>query len=159
MIEVFLIFLPAYVANSFPVILGGSVPIDELIGARVFGKHKTLLGFVSGISAGIITAYLISPYTPLPFREAFMLGIITAIGAIVGDLVGSYIKRRYGMKEGSEFLLDHIFFIVVAVSFVLAVNREVINLVDALLFIALTFFIHKGANIVAHRTGLKSVPW
>ena len=159
MIEALLLFLPAYVANAIPVLLGGSLPIDSLLGRHTFGKNKTLLGLLSGFSAGTLTSAAVAPFVPLPYKEAFALGILASAGAMVGDLIGSYIKRQFRMKEGSEFLLDHIFFAMVAFSFVYVMNPALFTPFEALLFFTITFFIHRGANILAFHAGLKKVPW
>ncbi|MEM4295811.1 MAG: CDP-archaeol synthase, partial [Candidatus Anstonellales archaeon] len=107
-IENIIFILPAYVANAMPVFIGGELPIDKLLNIKLFGNNKTLLGLLSAFSSGVIVSYIISFYAPYNFNISFIIGLISTIGAIFGDLFGSLIKRRVGIKQGNEFWLDNI---------------------------------------------------
>ncbi len=56
--ETIYIYLPAYIANATPVILGGGGSLDRgrnwVDGKPVFGDHKTIRGTLSGLAAGFI---------------------------------------------------------------------------------------------------------
>jgi CDP-2,3-bis-(O-geranylgeranyl)-sn-glycerol synthase len=151
MIKDFLVFLPAYVANATPTLLGGALPLDSLLGAYVFGKNKTLRGLIAGFSAGVITAWLISGYVN------FWLGVLATLGALFGDLFGSYIKRLLQLKEGSEFLWDQFFYAYFALAFVQPTLR--FTPLEVTAFLLISFFIHRFSNFTANRLGLKKVPW
>ena len=112
---VWLIF-PAYIANSSAVIFGGGAPVDLghrfKDGNRIFGDGKTWFGFIGGTLAGIgfalgqiLGTHSSFPdhfwgYGPLP--NAFLLAVLIPIGALLGDLLGSFIKRRRGFKRGVQ---------------------------------------------------------
>lgn len=150
--------LPAYVANGAPVVFGGGKPLDlnkKLFGKSVFGPHKTVRGLVAGLLAGFAVAGIESIF--LPYMLA--IGIMLSIGTHVGDLLGSFAKRRLGIASGiSVPLTDQYLFFVFALLFAFPLG----NLPDAygiLFLLALTGILHVLTNIGAHRLKLKEVPW
>jgi len=159
-LSIFLFLLPPYVANAIPVFLGGEMPIDDLLKVKfkLFGKNKTILGTLSAFSAGTITGYAISFFSPFPFKESFIIAIISVIGAIFGDLLGSLIKRRLNMEEGSEFWLDSILFIITSMIFV-NFYKNIFSPTLFIIILIITFFVHKIANFIAYVLKLKKVPW
>ena len=161
---------PAYVANASPVILGGGLPMDFgrnfFDNRRLFGDGKTYRGFLGGILAGMLIGIfqgVFYPFTSLndPANNfTTMVYLIRAFflsfGALMGDLVGSFLKRRINLKRGATFpIMDQIGFLVFAFLFV--AYRFTIPLEYVLLLLPLTLFAHLGANIVAYLAGLKSV--
>lgn len=119
------LFLPAYVANMTPVFvtrlnflprLAG--PLDggrTVSGQQLFGPHKTIRGFLLGIGGGVITAVIqkialfqggwweeITLY-PYEERSAIMWGLTLGSGALFGDLVKSFLKRRLGIPPGARW--------------------------------------------------------
>lgn len=149
---------PAYVANGAPVLFGGGRPLDfgrKLFGKPIFGSHKTIRGMAAGLAAGTIMAFAESVFIP------YMLpvGILLSVGTMAGDLAGSFVKRRTGIKEGSKtLLLDQYPFLIFALLFALPFGRtpDVYGL--AFLFV-LTGALHALTNLSAHKLRLKKVPW
>jgi len=93
------------VANSVPLFAGRFVfnshavhPIDGGTklsdGHFLFGPTKTLEGLVCSIAATAMAAYLIGlgGYT----------GLIVSVGAMAGDLLSSFVKRRLGLPPSSK---------------------------------------------------------
>ncbi len=87
------------------------------------------------------------------------LGAIQGIGAMSGDLIGSFIKRRKGMEEGSKGgLMDQYLFLIFA--FLFSVPFGNLPIWQGIVFIFLmTGALHKFTNMVAHRWRIKKVPW
>lgn len=55
--EIFLIFLPAFIANGVPVVAKNIPYLEDLkdpIHKKWFGKNKTVRGVITGILGGII---------------------------------------------------------------------------------------------------------
>lgn len=170
---------PAYVANAVPVLVGGGAPIDFsrscVDGRRIFGDGKTIRGFAGGLIGGIllgafeafISSYVIlnlqkltvpSPIQIETLRCTPLRAFLMSTGALLGDLTGSFMKRRIGLRRGAPVpLLDQLTFLIVA--FLLVSLTFQIPLEYAIILLVLTPLIHLTTNIVGHLMGLKKVPW
>ncbi|MCL5679791.1 MAG: CDP-2,3-bis-(O-geranylgeranyl)-sn-glycerol synthase [Candidatus Marsarchaeota archaeon] len=151
---------PAYAANGAPVLFGGGTPLDrgrKLRGRRIFGNHKTVRGTVSSLIAGIAVGVIEYPF----FHYMIFAAVLLTIGANVGDLFGSFVKRQLGVKSGKSFpIMDQYGFFVFALAFVFVFYRVGIPNVYGLIFITiLTGAMHLLTNIGAYRLKLKEVPW
>ena len=151
---------PAYVANGAPVIFGKGrrEPIDfnkKLGGKPIFGKHKTWRGLIGGLLSGFLMAGLES----LIFPPMLFIGIASVFGTHFGDLVGSFIKRRLGKKEGTNFaIMDSYLFLLFAFVFALPFGN-LPSILGIIFIIILTGVLHRVTNILAHKTKIKDVPW
>ncbi|MEK6982372.1 MAG: CDP-2,3-bis-(O-geranylgeranyl)-sn-glycerol synthase [Candidatus Micrarchaeota archaeon] len=163
-----LFILPAYISNAAPVLLGGGAPIDfgkkHDDGERVLGDGKTIRGFIGGIASGIVFAGLLALFVQLKFfenpRMQFFGGVTLSIGAMIGDSLGSYIKRRFKVGSGKQFILDSTMFLFVAL--ILAspfVIIERFDFVSLLILLFATLVLHPLTNFIANKLGLKKVPW
>jgi len=155
--------VPLYVANSFPVIVHGKIPLD--LNAKIFkkpilGKGKTILGSLAGIIAGTLAGavLLLVPGVKLIIPNYFSLAFALSFGAILGDCVKSFFKRRFGIESGQKWVLaDQLDFIFGGIIMSLFVRLPEAWLVLLLLFA--TFFVHSGVNWIAYKLKLKKVPW
>jgi len=155
---------PAYCANGAPVIFGGGKPIDLgrnfLDGKPIFGSHKTIRGFIIGLAIGALVGWAqeaIAPNAGLPKGNA-LLGFFLSLGALIGDLLGSFLKRRLDLKPGAPLpILDQIDFVLIALLFGVLVEPP--SLTSALIILALTGPIHLLVNVVAYLLRLKETPW
>jgi CDP-2,3-bis-(O-geranylgeranyl)-sn-glycerol synthase len=166
--------LPAYVANSLPVLLGHGTPIDLnknfIDGKRIFGPGKTVRGFVSAVVGGFFIGGILglfifnTPYNIFNSQMSYIYsGVLLGFGAIFGDLCGSFLKRRFNRERGtSMFFIDEIIFLLIALlfgSFVFDSLLFTLSFVDVLILIIITFTLHKIANLLAYIFKLKNVPW
>lgn len=151
---------PAYVANAAPVIFGGGMPLDfgrRLGKKRIFGNHKTVKGLVSGISSGIIVAFAESLFPGYGFMLA--VGTAQSFGTHVGDLLGSFIKRQKGYKEGQKSaIMDQYLFLAMALLFSIPF-QNLPNIYGIVFLFVLTGIMHPLTNFIAHAFRLKEVPW
>jgi len=157
--------LPAYIANGTPVVIShiikGGIPIDRgknfLDGRRILGNGKTIEGFMAGTLVGTFTAFLqaiIANNSSILF-----FGFLLSLGAMVGDLIGSFIKRRLGLARGAPApLLDQLDFLLGAVFFAWLGGAYIPHSYMVVLII-LTPILHFTTNYIAYRLKLKSVPW
>lgn len=119
------LFLPAYAANMAPVIARRLrlLPVLDrpLDGGRLFrrqpllGAHKTFRGIVFGILAAVALALLqqraavaggvASDLSLFPYAEHSPLvwGGLLGGGALLGDIVKSFVKRRCGIPPGRRW--------------------------------------------------------
>ena len=154
MAETIYIFLPAYLANATPVLLGGGGPLDGgrtwRDGEPLLGDHKTVRGTISGLAAGTLTGIL----QGVPLR-----GVLLAVGAIGGDLIVSFIKRRLKLKPGALLpLADQMDFIVFAV-ILLSIFQPLPGWDRIIAILVATLPIHYLTNVIAWLLKLKSNPW
>lgn len=146
-------FLPAYVANATPTIFGGGTTIDRdlnfIDGRSIFGSHKTIRGFLSGIVAGTAVGMLQGNLFP---------GFLLSFGALFGDLVGAFIKRRLSIEPGSLFpIVDQLNFVLFAIIFVLPISYLTVNETFSAVFFTPLF--HVVTNATAYSFNLKTQPW
>lgn len=151
--------MPMYFTNGAPVIFGGGTPIDFgrslSDGERIFGDHKTIRGFVSGLIIGFVVALFESYFVS---SSLFLLAVLASLGALLGDLAGAFVKRRFRIKPGAPLPgVDQLDFVVGAILLVSAVFQITIG--SLLIMILVTPPIHLVANIGAYLLRLKSNYW
>ena len=147
------LFLPAYVANGMPVLFGGGPPVDGgepwVDGKPMLGKNKTIRGCIAGILMGSMVGVI---------QGNIIGGFLQATGAILGDLISSFLKRRYDYKPGSSMpIVDQLDFITLAV--ILSYPFQATNLLSVAIIMIITLPIHHGTNYVAWLLKLKKNPW
>jgi CDP-2,3-bis-(O-geranylgeranyl)-sn-glycerol synthase len=155
---------PAYCANGAPVLFGGGQPIDDgrlfWDGKPLFGSHKTVRGFIFGLLIGTFVGWVqeaLAPSVGLP-RGSTVLGFVLSLGALMGDLLGSFIKRRMNLKPGAQLpVSDQIDFVLVALLFGLFVQPA--SPIAALIVIVLTGPLHLFVNFLSYLLRLKKTPW
>lgn len=87
----------------------------------------------------------------------FVLGSLMAFGGLIGDLIGSFIKRRSGIERGHTFIfLDQLGFLVVGMIFVFPLIPWPIQWF--LIQVPFTFILHILANLIGYFTGIQDVP-
>ena len=165
-VEALYLYFPAYVANAAPVLLGGGRPLDGgrlwRDGRPILGGHKTLRGVLSALILGTLTgaaqAY-ISQNIPVDLPGfSPSIGLLQSLGAILGDLSTSFLKRRLGLKPGSMLpLLDQLSFILAAIALSYPLQRPTPSRIVAILL--LTLLLHPLTNYIAYLIGLKGEPW
>jgi len=149
---------PAYFANAGPLVLGGGAALDGgrtlADGQPIFGPHKTVRGVIAGIVAGTLVGLAESL---VDSRLAFA-GFVISLGAVLGDLLGAFVKRRLKVEPGRAFpVLDQLDFILGSV--VLGYPFFQVGLISILLVVVVTPPIHLATNYGAFRLGIKKTRW
>ncbi len=149
---------PAYAANGAPILFGRGRPLDfkgKLNGKRIFGDNKTRRGLVASLICGILVGVIEYPFLPYMLP----ISILLAVGANVGDLLGSFIKRQAGIPAGRGVpILDQYGFFVAAI-LIAAPLDHLPDVYGIIFLIILTGVLHVLTNRGAHRLKLKRVPW
>ncbi len=167
--------LPAYIPNNAAVLAGGGRPIDGgrmLGGRRLLGDGKTWRGSLAGIGAGLGVAIVLNMLVP---PAATVLGVSVpvfslpaalglSVGAVLGDVGASFLKRRTGRKRGAPFPgVDQLDFVVgaLALTALLAWSwfQSVFTLPVLLAVVILTPVLHVSTNGLAYWLNLKDEPW
>lgn len=163
-----LFFLPAYIANAMPVIASGlklTPFLAKPINAKFFGKTKTYRGFVYGILGALVVGlirFYFEAYNTFHWEAELVFILKTSLllgfGALFGDLVKSFIKRRIGKKSGESWaIFDQIDYVIGGLLFVSIVFIPPVEIIIILLMISPFFSLL--ANIIAYKLKLKKVWW
>jgi CDP-2,3-bis-(O-geranylgeranyl)-sn-glycerol synthase len=163
--RIILYLLPLYVTNASALVFGGGLPLDlnKTIGNKpILGKGKTFRGTIAALLAGFLTVILINALlgskTALLTKHYLYFGFLLCVGAVLGDIVASFFKRRLGLKQGHSVpLLDQLDF--VAGGILLTLHIVTPSVLELLVMVGLTVVVHRGSNIVAYKLKLKKVPW
>lgn len=182
--QVLWVLLTPYIANATATMPKGRGPTMDFgrtwraDGRRVLGPSKTWSGFFFGalfaLPIGVLQAYLILLAPPdLAIVPQFGPTVVQSIpvivllcfGAMTGDAVGSFVKRRLGTSSGSRApLLDQLPFVAVPILLGLLLFPSIfvptfVSL-EALLWVLLfTLGLHTAFNWIGYKAGLKRVPW
>lgn len=157
---------PAYCANAAPVIFGGGQPMD--FGKRFFdgkpllGSHKTVRGFLAGLIVGTLVGLvqtLLFEQVLLKYGTQFsysiLLGFVLSLGALTGDIIESFVKRRLNRAPGSSLpVADQIDFILGAFLFSIPVSPP--SLPAVLIILLITIPIHLLTNLGAALLNMKN---
>ncbi|UNQ72488.1 CDP-2,3-bis-(O-geranylgeranyl)-sn-glycerol synthase [Infirmifilum sp. NZ] len=158
--------LPAYFANGAPVLTVHVIrragyrphPLDFgatfTDGRRVLGDNKSIEGFLGGVAAGTAGGALLQLFGLHDLLSAFVM----SIGALTGDLVGAFVKRRLGLRPGDPApLLDQLDFVAGSVLAYWLYKPPPLEYV--VVVVVLTPLIHLVTNAVAYVLGIKDRPW
>lgn len=173
LIAAFLFFLPAGIANMFPVLAARTPllrkwnsPLDfgkTFRGKRIFGANKTWRGLITGTLAGGLTGVLlqsfIHKYGITAIGLSFVTGSLMGFGALLGDAVESFIKRQKGIDPGASwFPFDQIDYIIGGLIFVYPVTFTLLLPALVVTIMVIYFGLHIMTSYIGYRVGLKTRP-
>jgi CDP-2,3-bis-(O-geranylgeranyl)-sn-glycerol synthase len=161
-------FLPAYIANAMPVIANGLKLFPSLakpINKKIFGESKTYRGFFVGILGALIVGYIqftFGLYNLSNWQNNLMFTLLLSfylgLGALIGDLIKSYFKRRIGKKSGEPWIIfDQIDYVIGGLLVGSLIVMPTPELIIILLIISPLFAL--GANMIAYKLKIKKVWW
>jgi len=164
------LMLPAYIANPTAVVFGGGTPLDFgknwRDGRRILGDGKTIRGLIGGTACGILAGLIQMQLALFPDLGRFTLtAIITlSFGALLGDIIKSFFKRRLGFARGAEFpLVDQLDFVAGAwvLTYIFEPRWFTTNFTFEIIIavLILTPVLHRVTNIIGYYIKLKKEPW
>ena len=170
-VNTLILFFPSMVTNAFPVLtrvlFKEKHPIDFnkyfIDGGRVFGDGKTwegfLLGILSSLSVGISYTYILGSYTWVIYS------LTAGLGALLGDLLNAFVKRRLGIRTGAPFPpFDQVDYLLGSYCLVKVLNIDLLlstslELKNLLIGMMISLILHPLTNFIAYMIKVKDVPW
>ena len=163
-------------------------------GNRILGDGKTWNGLIGGTIGGIIVGWGIALmifntelgkehivvnilYNDPTFTNHWLWGhngsydkllifFLLSFGALFGDMVASFYKRRQNLQRGDKFaILDMYDFIFMSLLLCFIFQRDWLlswildGWVPLFTILVLTPFLHRGVNIIGYKLGVKNEPW
>jgi CDP-2,3-bis-(O-geranylgeranyl)-sn-glycerol synthase len=175
LIVAFWLMLPAYIPNNCAALFGGGTPLDRgrilHDGKRFLGDGKTFRGTFAGTLCGLLAGLLqnqIAPVLGLPSfgsgYEQFFILLSLSLGAMLGDIVAAFFKRRMGLQRGAPlFIIDQLDFVLGAwlMSLLIAPDWFIQHFTFTIILVVLimTPILHRVTNIIGYRMGAKREPW
>ncbi len=184
-IQAFWLILPAYIANASALLLGGGLPVDFgkkwCDGKRLLGDGKTwrglfigtFIGMTAGFGFSVISKFALNIDFPIKINDftgfPLMIPILFSLcfGALIGDIIESFFKRRIGKERGENWIpFDQIDFIlgVLFFSFIISSFLHFFNLTEEnwflisftlnhiIILLIFTPFIHLFSNYIHKRS-------
>jgi len=179
-------FLPAYFTNMTPPLmrradlfnfLDKRVDFDrKFLGEPIFGSHKSWRGVIFGILVGVLVALAQFYFYQFPAIKKISLldydkinilffGFLISTGAIFGDLIFAFLKRRLRKKPGQRFLpFDQTNYVIGSALFLMPyLLTRPPPIYDWwgiwLTIFVLTFFLHIIVNWIGYLLGLHKAKW
>ena len=176
------LMVPMLIPNSAAVLFGGGPAMDfgkkMKDGRRILGDGKTWLGTLGGTLTGVVIGIIqviIMNFLDMPdwtvnpdIIQALPILFLLAFGSMLGDMLGSFIKRRSGKKRGAKFpVLDQYDFFIGAMILIIPLQWAWFydNFIDGIYLAGLVGLIiliplmHRSVNIIGFKMGKKDVPW
>lgn len=161
-VELIYMMLPVYCANMAPPFArywrGWNRPINE----RWLGSHKTVVGFSLGVSAAILTTSIQSRIhlqgELVSYENWFWLGLTSGCGAMIGDSLKSFFKRRLQIDSGKSWIpadqLDFVLGGLLVLSFWVRLGW-----LDVITILTLSFVGDIIVNHVSFQLGIRDTRW
>ncbi|MFN3301915.1 MAG: CDP-archaeol synthase [Patescibacteria group bacterium] len=160
-------FLPAYAANIAASIFKFKF-LDFPISKKIFGSHKTYAGFFSGTIFAIFIVLIQKIFFNLSFfqkisylnysKNFLLIGFLLGFGALFGDLIKSFFKRRLKIQPGQRWIpfdqIDYTLGALLFISFIWLPSLEFI-----FISIILNFFLHIFINHLGFWLALRKSKW
>ena len=162
LLELVYVMLPAYLANMAAPLAKFWPGWNRPISRQWLGDHKTMVGFLLGVAAGVLTSYLQLHVSWLPHSlepsSWVAVGCAQGIGAMSGDAVKSFFKRRVGIAPGRPWVpADQLDFILGAM--LLGWPWLQMRPLEVALILVFTFIAHIVVNHIAFRLGIRDAKW
>lgn len=163
---------PAGFATVMPVLVRPvfsflAYPIDfnaKLGNEPLFGKNKTWRGLIAGTATGVVTFWFQQALVALPWFASISIidyggsslwfGFLMGFGAIIGDLIKSFFKRRFKIPPGvSWFPFDQIDYVLGAIIFLAPLYFPGLRFTLGLLVVGIC--LHLISNVLGHLMKLR----
>lgn len=159
---------PTFFKNNFKFLAKRIDFGKEFKNQPLFGKTKTIRGIIAAVIFGEIAFLLIQWFCTFEgFREyvfinyldlPIWLGFLLGFGAIIGDLLESFIKRRFNKESSSKwFPWDNIDYLIGG--FVVWIFFINLTWYDYFAVLILGLILHLLFNLLGYALKIKKHPW
>lgn len=181
----FYFFLPALISNMMASLTRKigflnflNIPVDfgkKIKGNIIFGQSKTWRGLIFGPIFGFFVVFLqwflykynfFQKISLINFREIniFLFAFLMCFGALIGDLIFSFFKRRRNIPPGHpwipfdqlDFVIGSFLFLTPYLNFKLHLNITILHWV---LILIISFLLHVITNNVGYYLGIQKNRW
>ena len=126
-------------------------PLDFNI---VLGDGERLLGGSQGFLSIFLIFFIPALLSITGLFGSYCINFIKAFCVFIGDMLGSFIKRRLHIKRGSFLVgVDHADYMIV--STIVFVSLHIIDIPTACIAIILTYIFHPLVCILGYNLGIK----
>jgi len=154
--------LPVYLANMAPPFVRFWPGWNPPISVPLLGSHKTVVGFAAGVAVAVAAAFIQSRlrwYCSLLSPSHWLAaGFAAGFGAMAGDSLKSFFKRRLRIAPGQRWIpfdqLDFILGRLVALSFFVRLDW-----IDIALICAISFVGDVMVNQLSFYLGIRETRW
>lgn|SRR5450830_524247 len=156
------LMLPVYLANMAPPFVRFWPGWNPPISVPLLGSHKTVVGFAAGVAVAVAAAFIQSRLrwdgSLLSPGHWLAAGFAAGFGAMAGDSLKSFFKRRLGIAPGQRWIpfdqLDFILGGLVALSFFVRLDW-----IDIALICAISFVGDVLVNQLSFYLGIRETRW
>lgn len=158
------LFLPAGIANASPVLFKRVSFLNYPVCEKFLGSHKTWRGLFFGVVMATLAVYIQTKiqipekFTLMDYAEInpLILGPLLGAGALIGDMIESFFKRKIGIAPGKPWVpFDQIDWIAAAALFSLPYTD--LRLADAFVAIIIFGLLHPIFNLISYFLKLQKV--
>ena len=159
-------FLPAYFANMAPVLFRW-IPFNQPINEKQFGKNKTWRGLIVAVLIGGLVFYLQKIAYAQGFTQwalidyngfSVLFGFLLGLGAILGDVMKSYYKRKANIAPGESWKVwDQLDFVIGGIIFSFFIYVPPVSVV--LVLVILSPLLHILINHLAYWLKIRKKKW
>lgn len=153
---------PAYLADMAPPFVRYWPWWNRPISTRWLGSHKTLVGFAFGVIVAVLTTWIQAQIDwsggLVRYDDWLSLGLRFGVGAMGGDSVKSFVKRRIGIPPGRPWIPADQLDYVIGVLLLLG-NEVCLSAVDLAIITLGSFVGHFAVTRVGYWLGVRDVPY
>lgn len=173
-LKCFYLMMPAYFANMAPVMVKKinifAFPIDcnkKINNKPLLGKNKTFRGLIFGVIFAVVISYIqfilydnsfFNSISFINYQNWLLFGFLMGFGALIGDLVKSFFKRRLGIMPGAKFVpFDQTDFVIGSLLFIMPVFNLTLRIF--IVSLLLSFVLHIIVNHIAFYMRIRNEKW
>jgi len=162
LLQLIYLMLPVYLANMAAPFVKYWRGWNRPISRRWLGDHKTVIGLALGVAVAVAATFIQSRInwnaSPVNYDQWLALGLACGFGALGGDALKSFIKRRLGIAPGRPWIpadqLDFVLGGLAGISFFVT-----LSLVDIVVILVASLVGDIAVNHASFRLGIRDTKW